>query len=170
MFHGGCIGYLIFLAGFLTLQKSRYYPAVFHSTHFSTSMRSIIKATLLHLQLLQILLLPALAPQLHACFDHCHATQKAHASAHHCCGKQNCGGSDRSSTSDSHSHHDCTNCPICDVLTTPRVPAVICCLQRVTLLTRLDPPASLPWLALPAIMQPQPRGPPCAYPATASAR
>jgi hypothetical protein len=56
------------------------------------------------------------------------------------------------------------------VLTTPRVPAVICCLQLVTLLTRLDPPASLPVVALPAIMQPQPRGPPCACPATASAR
>ena len=119
-------------------------------------MRSIINATVLHLQLLQILLQPALAPQLHACFDHCHAFEKAHATAHGCCGKEDCGGSKKSPNSDSHSHHNCTSCPICDVLTAPRVPAVICSLQLVTLLTRLDPAATLPVFALPAILQPQP--------------
>jgi hypothetical protein len=97
---------------------------------------------------LQILLQPALAPQLHACFDHCHALQKAHATAHGCCGKEDCGGSKKSPNSDSHSHHNCTSCPICDVLTAPRVPAVICSLQLVTLLTRLDPAAAAPRTAL----------------------
>lgn len=171
MFHGWHIGYLIFRPRSLDSAGTPLSCCVLPLDRFSSmfSMRSIINATVLHLQLLQILLQPALAPQLHACFDHCHAFQKSHATAHGCCGKEDCGRSKKSPNSDSHSHHNCTSCPICDVLTAPRVPAVICSLQLVTLLTRLDPAATLPVFALPAILQPQPRGPPCACPATGSA-
>jgi hypothetical protein len=131
-------------------------------------MRLLFNAILVHLQIMQMLVLPAFAPAMHTCYDRsCSASASASASAEASAGRGRCvcefhtvTAAEHRRDDGRHQPHNCDGCPVCHVLAAPRIPAVLCCLQLVTRQMTLDSPEPPLLLVRPPGGQPHPRGPP----------
>ena len=129
-------------------------------------MQQLIFKPIVHVQAILLLVLPALAAALHNCSTAGCQNAAATVSTHDClCGHTHTPSKHSPPHRDeSNTPHDCSSCPVCQVLSAPRIPVVLCQPVLVTQQAFIDSAEQPQHVHSRPIHTPQCRAPPAVEP------